>query len=1600
MAIKAAELVVEVGADTQNAERGLDSINSKIEGVAKGLAVAGLELSAAFTAPIAAVAKLGFEYLSAKEQANIAFTSMLGDGQKAKAFLDDLQAFAAKTPFEFPDLIKSAQMMKAMGVAAQDVIPTLTAVGNAAASTGRGKEAIEGITLALLQMKAKGKVSAEEMNQLAERGIPGWRYLADAIGVSIPEAMKKAQKGAIDAETAIKALTDGMNKDFAGMMDKQSQSIAGMMSTLEDSARMMIGEILQPAFDELSSILQEFTKPGGYLDQFTNAWRNLSPEVKNTILVLAGVLAVAGPLALAIAGIATVVSALLSPIGLVIAAVAALAVAFTTNLGGIRDKALDIFNELKKLYEAGAGALSTYGGIVKSTWEIIKAVFSNTVGQILDIVRVFLKVLNGDWAGAWAVIQERAESSRQFLITIFSNLGNILAGIWDLIKTGAVYAWNLITDAISQAAAAIVEKVSAFFATFPERLAAFWAAVPSTVAYLLGLVIGEVVRWGLGLYSVWDSALKRIAQFIVDWAGRVWETIRGWFSNLFNLGKSGSQGFLTSIWETLKNLPQIFVDVFNSVWNFLRELPGKLWNLAKTIAGNFWEGIKAGFTGQGEKFVGDAVKNAFSGFAPAVKTEASAGMPDAAKATAASYAEALKPAMGGAGKEGGKAARKAIKDEFSKLGEDTKQEIQEYLASVSSNVKLTRHAWNELSESARDALKATAKEWHEGMAFLERLQLERLATQKRVVEFAEETWKALPQAAKDSLGKYRVVIRDTVLDTSSELDKLGTSTSDSVKKWERDLGKMRESAADAHVGIIREISSLKTASAGNFAELSQTYQNFFEALGKVSKDGIKPVESATKELIQRWVDLKDDSHLATSEMVNLLAADLGRLTADASPKVKAFVQELLGELIQGYAKAGAFTKEWIQQTGVNFGELQKRINDLGPAIGSALEGLFNEIRKHTQKTDEELGKQLAKWVGWSEDITGIIGAMPGKFGEAGRKILQSVNDWANFANKVLGILNKLNSDIPATLGDLIGKMVGMFKGGLQDVTKLTGKSADLINTALDGLGFSAPKAGAKVTSAIGKMGDGVKTAFAGMAGAAASFTAALEVTSATGSKTAGIVTSLFTSTLAGIQAGMAFGPVGGAIVGGVSLIGGIIGSIFGGKSAHQKAMEALEEQKAQLEIDKLKADVAKVTQEVMQAGMKTIQDALETLDKLADFSPVTKAIIRKFFAQLQKLVAGLIEVSKQFSGDLLNMVKAFAENVGPGIELMGRALEVFDKLLTFIPPAEAVIQAFGRGLGLIVALLIDLSDDFEKSALKHARKFANLITDAVSLVGVALTSFKDLNAYQSVMPETLRTFGADVEAAIALMIQIAERMDVGGMKAAARFAERAAAILQMIATGVGAFKDLVTYATIKAVIQAFGDDLELAITVMEAISQRMDGDFLGRAVSFSAASQAVSEAIKAGVEALKAVGELKAVPQEAFGAFLDGFTKAMQLTESLIGRANNFRVLAKVFKDSLTAGAADLIAGAQALAAAMAVFGLSLPVGGGSATASSLVGPSSAITPTAAPSSGSFAAQAAGGTSTVNHFHDGAIQVDATDSEGMRRLMAFFNGLRQAGRAR
>lgn len=244
------QIVIDIDADADGYERALAAIKSDTRTLGKSLsgslksagdAVAnvGKGLTVGITVPLAAgsaaAGRFALDAIASAEQADIAFTTMLGP-ERAKEMLADLADFATSTPFELRGLQSSTQKLIAMGFAAEDCIPMLTSIGDAASGLGAGQEGIDTITRALGQMNAKGKVQAEEMLQLTEAGIPAWQYLADVISNGdIPAAMEQVTDGAVSADTAIQALKNGMDSDFGGMMAAQSKTLTGIMSNMGDA---------------------------------------------------------------------------------------------------------------------------------------------------------------------------------------------------------------------------------------------------------------------------------------------------------------------------------------------------------------------------------------------------------------------------------------------------------------------------------------------------------------------------------------------------------------------------------------------------------------------------------------------------------------------------------------------------------------------------------------------------------------------------------------------------------------------------------------------------------------------------------------------------------------------------------------------------------------------------------------------------------------------------------------------------------------------------------------------------------------------------------------------------------------------------------------------------------------------------------------------------------------------------------------------------------------------------------------------------------------------------------------------------------------------
>lgn len=206
--------------------------------------------------------KTGISFNAMKEQAEIAFGSMLKDGTAGKAMLADLYQFAARTPFSFESVTEASKRLLAYGFAARDVKSILTDLGDASAGLGLGAEGIQRLTVALGQMQAKGRVMTQEMNQITETGVNAWALLANSMNQSVGKTMKDVENGAVSADRAISVLRAGMRSQFGGMMEDQSRTFNGMLSTLSDMFKMASGQVLEPFFllakSEMESLIGKF----------------------------------------------------------------------------------------------------------------------------------------------------------------------------------------------------------------------------------------------------------------------------------------------------------------------------------------------------------------------------------------------------------------------------------------------------------------------------------------------------------------------------------------------------------------------------------------------------------------------------------------------------------------------------------------------------------------------------------------------------------------------------------------------------------------------------------------------------------------------------------------------------------------------------------------------------------------------------------------------------------------------------------------------------------------------------------------------------------------------------------------------------------------------------------------------------------------------------------------------------------------------------------------------------------------------------------------------------------------------------------------------
>lgn len=269
------------------AEADLAKIRSQLRTISTEAQQQGSQLDKAFSTPLRNIAKLaggigagvGLQQLTKQlinirgefQKLEVAFETMLGNKEQADALMQQMIQTAATTPFDLTSVSNGAKQLLAYGIAAEDVNETLIRLGDIAA----------GLSIPLGDLvylygttRAQGRLYTQDLNQFTGRGIPMIGELAKQFGVAESEIREMVEAGKVgfpEVQKVIESLTDEGGK-FGGLMEKQSKTLSGQISNLEDSFQQMFNEIgqgtegiLSGGISVVASLVENYEKVGKVL---------------------------------------------------------------------------------------------------------------------------------------------------------------------------------------------------------------------------------------------------------------------------------------------------------------------------------------------------------------------------------------------------------------------------------------------------------------------------------------------------------------------------------------------------------------------------------------------------------------------------------------------------------------------------------------------------------------------------------------------------------------------------------------------------------------------------------------------------------------------------------------------------------------------------------------------------------------------------------------------------------------------------------------------------------------------------------------------------------------------------------------------------------------------------------------------------------------------------------------------------------------------------------------------------------------------------------------------------------------------------------------
>ena len=233
--------------NVERSERSFSSLALKLTGVNSALQIVSssmMKVKEIGTVFGSFVSEAG-QYQMLLSRLNVAF----GNYEEAEKYFKDIQNFAKNTPFDVKGVTNAFIMLKNAGMEADSLLGTISMIGDLAQGNN---QAFNNMALNMMQIKASGKATAQDIKQFATFGVPIVQALKD-IG----------REGDYSFEAVYQAMVKLTSEGgkFYNSMGAGSRTLEGRMANLQDSISQFknsIGKNILPAVQSLQASMAGF----------------------------------------------------------------------------------------------------------------------------------------------------------------------------------------------------------------------------------------------------------------------------------------------------------------------------------------------------------------------------------------------------------------------------------------------------------------------------------------------------------------------------------------------------------------------------------------------------------------------------------------------------------------------------------------------------------------------------------------------------------------------------------------------------------------------------------------------------------------------------------------------------------------------------------------------------------------------------------------------------------------------------------------------------------------------------------------------------------------------------------------------------------------------------------------------------------------------------------------------------------------------------------------------------------------------------------------------------------------------------------------------